>query len=128
MIQGQELLVILLVALIVLGPQRLPDVARRVGSWSRELRRAAQELRAGLEAEVGDVRQVADDLSAPLKEVKKAMRDVERDARDAGKPVRWVGPEPSQGPTSADAMEDLERIEEADKDPTEDPPEPRMEE
>jgi sec-independent protein translocase protein TatA len=33
-----ELLVILVVALIVLGPQRLPDAARSVGRGMRELK------------------------------------------------------------------------------------------
>ena len=34
-----EILVILFVALIVFGPQRLPEVGRQVGSMMRELRR-----------------------------------------------------------------------------------------
>jgi Tat protein translocase TatB subunit len=45
-----ELLVILLVALIVLGPQRLPDAARQVGKAMAELRR----LSAGFQAEMRD--------------------------------------------------------------------------
>jgi sec-independent protein translocase protein TatA len=35
-----ELLVILVVALIVLGPQRLPDAGRAVGRGMREFRQA----------------------------------------------------------------------------------------
>jgi sec-independent protein translocase protein TatA len=37
-----ELLVILAVALIVLGPQRLPEAARSVGRGMRELRESIQ--------------------------------------------------------------------------------------
>jgi Tat protein translocase TatB subunit len=41
-IGGGELLVIMLIALIVLGPQRLPDAARQVGKTMGELRRLSQ--------------------------------------------------------------------------------------
>ncbi len=50
---GGEFLVIALVALIVLGPQRLPDAARQVGKAMGELRRLSsgfqEELRGALE-------------------------------------------------------------------------------
>jgi sec-independent protein translocase protein TatA len=37
-----ELIVVLVIALIVLGPQRLPDVARSVGRGMREFRSALE--------------------------------------------------------------------------------------
>jgi sec-independent protein translocase protein TatA len=37
-----ELLVVLIIALVVLGPQRLPDVARSVGRGMREFRSALE--------------------------------------------------------------------------------------
>ena len=37
-----ELIVVLIIALIVLGPQRLPDVARSVGRGMREFRGALE--------------------------------------------------------------------------------------
>src|SRR5215813_5814105 len=43
-----ELLVILIVALIVLGPERLPEVARALGKGLAELRRATGGLREEL--------------------------------------------------------------------------------
>lgn len=111
MLQGQEILVILLVALVVLGPKRLPELARKLGSWTAEIRRAAREIREGLEAEVGDVKRVADEFGGPFKEVNQQMTDAKKMIDDAAKPTRWVGPEPKAGPTPADAMADLAEIE-----------------
>jgi Tat protein translocase TatB subunit len=44
-----EILVILVVALIVFGPKRLPEVGRQVGAAVRELRRMQHTVRAELD-------------------------------------------------------------------------------
>jgi len=44
-----EILVILVVALLVFGPQRLPELARQVGSAMRELRRMQDTVRGELD-------------------------------------------------------------------------------
>jgi sec-independent protein translocase protein TatB len=44
-----EFLIILVVALIVVGPKRLPEVARTLGKTMRELRRASNDLRHSLD-------------------------------------------------------------------------------
>ena len=44
-----EILVILVVALIVFGPQRLPEVGRQVGAAMRELRRMQDSVRAEID-------------------------------------------------------------------------------
>jgi Tat protein translocase TatB subunit len=41
----QELLLILVLALLVVGPQRLPEIARTIGKGVRELRKAQDEVR-----------------------------------------------------------------------------------
>ena len=50
-----EVLVILLLALIVLGPQRLPDAAKQVGRFTGEIRRLSngfqQEMKSAFDAE-----------------------------------------------------------------------------
>jgi TatA/E family protein of Tat protein translocase len=43
-INGGELLIILLVALVVLGPKELPRIGRTLGTMVREFRRASQGL------------------------------------------------------------------------------------
>lgn len=110
MLQGQEIFVILLVALVVLGPQRLPELARRVGGWTAELRKAGRELRAGLEAEVGDLRELQDEFKAPMKEVTQVMRVASQDMDEVTKPIKWIGPDPVAGPSRKDAEEDLAEI------------------
>jgi sec-independent protein translocase protein TatB len=48
-----EVLVILVVALVVLGPDKLPGAARQAGRWIGELRR----LSSGFQAELRDALQ-----------------------------------------------------------------------
>jgi len=51
-----ELLVVLVVALLVLGPKRLPEIARSLGRGMAEFRRASNDLRASLSASIEDER------------------------------------------------------------------------
>lgn len=117
LMQTGELIIIALLALVVLGPQRLPELARKAGHWAAELRRAAREITAGLEAEVGEFKQLGDEIRGPLNEIKAAsdemkapLDDVRRDISDTSKGLEWKGPKPLSGPTPEDAMRDLERI------------------
>ncbi len=50
-----ELILILVVALIVLGPRRLPEIARALGKGLTEFRRATDELKE-------ELRQVEDEI------------------------------------------------------------------
>jgi sec-independent protein translocase protein TatB len=45
----EKIILILVVALIVFGPQRLPEIARQVGAAMRELRRMQDTVRGELE-------------------------------------------------------------------------------
>lgn len=44
-IGSQELLVILVIALIVVGPQRLPELSRSIGKGLRELRKVQDDMK-----------------------------------------------------------------------------------
>lgn len=50
----QELVVIFLVALIVFGPKKLPELGRTLGKWVIEIRRGINHARAQMEEEIGD--------------------------------------------------------------------------
>ncbi len=112
MLQGGEIIIIALLALVVLGPKRLPELARKIGHWTSELRAAAREISRGLEAEAADLKAVGKELKAPLDELKQPLEDIKRDVKSAHpRGVDWTGPKPVSGPTPEDAMADLEEIE-----------------
>jgi sec-independent protein translocase protein TatA len=48
----QELLVILVIALIVVGPKKLPDIAKSLGRGLAEFKRTADEFQSTLLADV----------------------------------------------------------------------------
>lgn len=50
-----ELLVIIAIALVVVGPERMPDLARRVGMTIRDLRRMYDNMRSELGADFEEV-------------------------------------------------------------------------
>ncbi len=47
----QELAIIFLVALLVVGPKNLPEVARTLGKWMSELRRGFDSAKIRMESE-----------------------------------------------------------------------------
>ena len=51
-IGGQELVLLMLIGLIVLGPERLPRVANQMGSWLGQARRMTRVMKRQLEEEL----------------------------------------------------------------------------
>ena len=70
-----EMLVILAVALIVVGPDKLPDMARTVAKWAFELKKTVNQVKDSLADEdnlIGsvhkDIKQTGDELKEKLLE------------------------------------------------------------
>ena len=74
-----ELLVIALVALVVLGPERLPKAARFAGLWVRRARAQWYSVKNELERELA-----AEDLKRSLHDTQAAMREAQAALRNAG--------------------------------------------
>ena len=51
-LQPQDLLIILIVALLIFGPSRLPEIGRSIGSMMREFRTATKEATQSFREEV----------------------------------------------------------------------------
>ena len=96
-----ELLVIAVVALLVLGPERLPKAARFAGLWVRRARAQWHSVRAELERDIA-----AEDLQRSLRETGAAMREAQAALR-AETDGLMRGPDPSgAAPSEAAAKAD----------------------
>ena len=61
-----ELIIILVIALIVIGPSKLPDLAKALGKGMAEFRKATQEIKESLDVE---------EVEEELKEAKEDLVD-----------------------------------------------------
>ena len=73
-----ELLIILVLALIIFGPRKLPDLGRSLGKSIGEFRRASNELKTTLEEEI---------RLEEVKEQRVKMEAEQTSAVEAGNPV-----------------------------------------
>jgi TatA/E family protein of Tat protein translocase len=65
-----EILLILAIALIVIGPKKLPDLAKSLGRAMREFKRATSELKDSMEidTELGDVKKAFNDMRQEVRQ------------------------------------------------------------
>ncbi|MGH9238925.1 MAG: Sec-independent protein translocase protein TatB [Vicinamibacterales bacterium] len=73
-----ELLIILVLALIIFGPRKLPDLGRSLGKSIGEFRRASNELKSTLEEEI---------RLEEVKEQRAKMEAEQASAVEAGNPA-----------------------------------------
>ncbi len=89
-----ELLMIMAIALIVLGPKRLPDIAKALGRGLSEFKRASDELKQTFEAEVRS-HDTDQQTPPPVKLTPPgAMQSPYPDEANADDPEPSVDPEP----------------------------------
>jgi len=70
-----ELIVILVIAVIIIGPKKLPDLAKSLGKGLSEFRRATDDVKESLHA---------DEIEEEVKDLKDSILDV--DKKDDDKP------------------------------------------
>ncbi|MGH2677011.1 MAG: Sec-independent protein translocase subunit TatA/TatB [Actinomycetota bacterium] len=73
-----EILIILVLALIIFGPRRLPEMGRTIGRSLRDLRRATSDIRTEMESD--------EDEPPPVTVEERARRVEERKARSTPPP------------------------------------------
>ena len=120
---GGEILVILLVALIVLGPTRLPNAVRQVGRIVGEVRRIGQ----GFQQELREAAEPLRETTAALKEVDKELRQTAavpvkeaKSALKAADPRSLIEPppttaKPNDAPAEPTAPAEADRSDRSDR-------------
>ena len=66
-----EMILILAIALIVIGPKKLPDLAKSLGRAMNEFKKATREIKDSM------------DIEGDLQEVKKSLDDINTDVKEA---------------------------------------------
>lgn len=91
-----ELVFILIIALVVLGPERLPQVAREASKLIRQMREIYAEIMGTLQKEFGDLEEFKE-----IKEISNSLRDplnlnntAKPAAKSSSKPVAKPAPAP----------------------------------
>lgn len=79
----QELIVISIVAFLVFGPKRLPELGRTLGKGIKELKAAMRNVKDSLEEE---------DLNLS-KKIKEAKADIEKSFKNAIEPDSYIKPD-----------------------------------
>jgi len=112
-----ELLLIFIIALIVFGPGKLPELARTLGKALRELRRMSQEVTAEFTKELRDVEAISREVKDTTEEIRQAT-DIKKTLKESVEPVlpstdsghRTAG-ESREEPESSDAQETPNQVE-----------------
>ena len=82
-----EMLLILAIALIVIGPKKLPDLAKSLGRAMREFKKATNEFKETMQidSELADVKKAFDDINDDVKSAVDLKPEFERKSEEKNK-------------------------------------------
>lgn len=109
-VNGSELAIIALLALVLIGPERLPHYAKQLGGFAQQLRRLTNDTSQRVRAELGpelddlDLRSLDPRQYDPRRIVRDALR--EEDAGGAGGAGRSERPRPPRAPAGRAPFDD----------------------
>ncbi len=84
----QETMVILLIAILVFGPKKIPEIARGLGQGIRAMRDATDDIKREIMDAAEDARE-----ANPTKEITSVQKDVESEIQQAKKDLEdTIGP------------------------------------
>ena len=96
-----EIALVILIAFIVLGPERIPEVMRQLGTWTRQLREMVNNITRDYNA---DIREITGEITALQEEIRSIQRDLGGIATDFITPLRPPASiSPTQSPTTPPA-------------------------
>ena len=96
-----EILLLSLVGLLVLGPERLPRVARTLGGLARKARSSWLNLKRSIEAEMR-----AEDLKEPLKHFENEFKSTVDEVKSGVNSIRNFDPLNPDSATKPEAPDD----------------------
>jgi len=85
-ISAGELFIIMLVAFLVFGPSKIPEIARKIGKGMNEIRRASDEIKREISKETRKIEKDINVEGSVYKDLKTTAEEIKQDFEDAGKP------------------------------------------
>jgi Tat protein translocase TatB subunit len=89
-----EILVIVLVALIVFGPHRLPEITRKAGEWLGKAREMTRAVTDTIDAEYGEVTKPIKDLKGEYDATMGEMKGIASSVTDMSFDLSGSGRQP----------------------------------
>ena len=82
-----EMLLIIAIALVVIGPKKLPDLAKTLGRAMREFKKATSEFKETMQIdnELTEVKKAFDDINEDVKQAVDLKPEFERNSEDKAK-------------------------------------------
>lgn len=77
----QEMFIVLVVALVIFGPSRLPELAGQVGRWVRDFRRMSSDLTGEFEKTFAEVDEVKKSFKREFDAIQEEVEGVGKSAR-----------------------------------------------
>jgi Tat protein translocase TatB subunit len=77
----QEMFIVLVVALVIFGPSRLPELAGQVGRWVRDFRRMSSDLTGEFEKTFAEVDEVKKTFQREMQGIQEEVEGVGKSAR-----------------------------------------------
>jgi sec-independent protein translocase protein TatA len=92
-----ELILILVIALIVFGPKKLPEVGRSLGKAMREFKRTTEEIKGKFEEQINaeefkDIKNDLNDIKAEIKSATELPPEIKELTRDINAPREVPAP------------------------------------
>jgi len=77
----QEMFIVLVVALVIFGPSRLPELAGQVGRWVRDFRRMSSDLTGEFEKTFAEVDEVKKTFKREIQGIQEEVEGIGKSAR-----------------------------------------------
>ena len=77
----QEMFIVLVVALVIFGPSRLPELAGQVGRWVRDFRRMSADLTGEFEKTFAEVDEVKKSFTREMQSIQSEVEGVGKSTR-----------------------------------------------
>jgi TatA/E family protein of Tat protein translocase len=78
-----ELILIFVIALLVFGPKKLPEIGRSVGKALREFKKTSDEIKGRIEEEIeaSEIKDIRKDIQSSVDDIKSGVKSFQDDIK-----------------------------------------------